>query len=61
MPREQQNIIARGEMRKQTAVLNYVADSVTKAVDICVVYSCAVKGDVSRIRVQQPNDQAKQG
>ena len=60
MARHEQNIIARGQMRKQTAILNHVSDSAAKLQNIFGSDRRAVEFDRASVGHEQSNGQAKQ-
>src|SRR5437867_2818194 len=60
MPRHQQYICARRQMRKQTAFLDYVTDSATQGFDVILRYLRAIEANGAAIRFNQTNDEPQE-
>ena len=56
----QENVCARGEMRKKTALLDYVANPASQNVDVIGRNRFAVELDRAGVRLDQTNDQPEQ-
>ena len=61
MPRHEEHVVARGQMRKQSAILNDVADAMAQLGDVLRRHRRAVEFDPAGVGLEQADDQAKKG
>src|SRR5437764_13681909 len=60
MTRHEQDVSARGQMRKQAAFLNDVTDTVSNHIDFVSVKLRSIESNFAAIRFQQADDETEQ-
>src|SRR5438477_12525458 len=61
MTRHEQDISARGQMWKESAILNHVTGAMTNDVDLIGAKLGSIELDFATIRSEQTNDQTQKG
>src|SRR2546423_11099966 len=60
MSGHEEDVLARGQMREEAAVLDDVTDAAAKLGNICRSDRGAVEADRARVRIQEANDESEE-